>query len=363
MALHELHEVTVVCFNADADPRHKIFLVKPTPLTLFRKVVTSVFLLLRIYPVAWTLLHGYREVINRFSNEELDLIIANDIEALPLAFAINPHGKVLFDAHEYAPRHFEDKLMWRIFFQRFNIWMCKKYIPKVSAMMTVGKGLAREYESNFGKRALVISNANNYFELEPTAAGGTVRIIHHGIATRSRNLELMIELMDLLQPRFTLDLMLLTPGSASASTRSYIDELKKLSSHNPRIRFIPPVKSAEVVQTIRGYDIGIFLLPPINFNYANTLPNKLFDFIQARLAVAIGPTPEMADIVNTYQNGVVAKEFTAQSLANALNPLTSAQITAMKIRSTAAAKDLNAEKNKIEIQKLVDQVISTVPTP
>ena len=71
--------------------------------------------------------------------------------------------------------------------------------------------------------------------------------------------------------------------------------------------------------TINKYDMGVFLLPPINFNYENTLPNKLFDFIQARLGIAIGPTPEMAEIVNHYKIGLVSEHFTAASLASRLS--------------------------------------------
>jgi glycosyltransferase involved in cell wall biosynthesis len=359
-ALDEDYEVTVVCFNSAPSSLHKLFIIQPTPLTLFRKAITSVFLLLRMYPVAWKLLHGYDEVVRKFKAEKFDLIIANDIEALPLAVKINPTTKILFDAHEYAPRHFEDKLMWRIFFQQFNIWMCRKFIPKTDGMITVGKGLAREYERNFGVKPVIVTNANNYFDIIPSPlSNGKIRLIHHGIATRSRRLELMIELMQLLDERFTLDLMLLVPGSASKSTRSYIDELKEKAKGNARIKFIAPVPSAEVVQTITNYDMGIFLLPPINFNYENTLPNKLFDFIQARLAIGIGPTPEMAEIVNTFGNGVVSEDFTAAGLAKKLNALTSDQIAWFKHQSGIAASEFNAEKNQVILKTLVADTISS----
>jgi len=96
------------------------------------------------------------------------LIIANDVETLPLAFSVKEKAKVFFDAHEYAPRHFEDKLMWRIFFQGFNTWLCKKYIPQVAGMTTVGKGLAREYEKHFNVNPTVVTNANYYFDLLPS---------------------------------------------------------------------------------------------------------------------------------------------------------------------------------------------------
>ena len=49
-----------------------------------------------------------------------------------------------------------------------------------------------------------------------------------------------------------------------------------------RVRIVPPVLSHEVVSFIHQYDMGIFILEPINFNYTHALPNKLFEFVQAR---------------------------------------------------------------------------------
>ena len=109
------------------------------------------------------------------------------------------------------------------------------------------------------------------------------------------------------------------------------------------------------MNAIRHYDMGIFLLPPVNFNYENTLPNKLFDFIQARLGIAIGPTPEMAEIVNHYHIGIVSEKFTAESLAEKLNQVTKADIETFKKNTNVAAKELNAEVNAKKINAMISQ--------
>jgi len=245
-----------------------------------------------------------------------------------------------------------------LFFQDFNTWLCKKYIPMTAAMTTVGKGLAEEYKKNFHVSPVVITNANNYVDLSPSPmVDNKIRLVHHGIATPSRKLELMIEMMKLLDERFTLDLILMIPGFASKKTRQYIDDLRRMAQTDPRINIIPPVSSSEVVATVHKYDVGVFLIPPINFNYQNTLPNKLFDFIQARLGVAIGPTPEMAQIVTQYNTGVVSKDFTPQSLALELNKLTKKDIENYKRNSGAAARELNAEANAKKINEIVAAVL------
>jgi len=291
-------------------------------------------------------------------SKEFDLIIANDIESLPLACRIKKHEKILFDAHEFAPRHFEDKLAWRIFFQRFNKYLCKKYLPMVDEMITVGAGLANEYAAEYPVKPIVVTNASFYADLSPTPVDEKrIRLIHHGAANPSRQLEIMIDMMKHLDERFTLDLMLLTPPIANKKTRSYLDDLKHLIKDSSRIRIIPPVKSAEVVQFINQYDMGIFLLPPINFNDANTLPNKFFDFVQARLAIAIGPTPEMANLVSQYDLGVISADFTALALADKINALNGEKITYYKSQSDKAARELSAEKNKVILNKLVAHLL------
>ncbi|HEY0743762.1 MAG TPA: glycosyltransferase [Chryseosolibacter sp.] len=359
-ALKDTYQLTLAGFSGTASPQYELVPLTPTPLTLLRKTIASVFLLARAYTTAHHILHDYLAVLQKQAgNQKYNLIIANDVEALPLAFGLDPDAKVLFDAHEYAPRHFEDKLMWRIFFKNFNVWLCRKYIPRTAGMTTVGKMLAEEYRKHFGANPVVIVNANNYFDTKPSEMiPGKVRLVHVGIANPSRRLDLMIDLMDKLDKRFTLDLYLLVPGFASSKTRNYIQDLKDRASHNNAIRILPPVESKQVVRTMNLYDVGVFLLPPINFNYQNTLPNKLFDFIQGRLAIAIGPTPEMAEIVATYQNGVVSKDFSAESLAHALNALSEAEVAEMKKRSAAAALDYNAEKNAIRMQELVASLIN-----
>jgi hypothetical protein len=223
-------------------------------------------------------------------------------------------------------------------------------------MMTVGKGLALEYEKNFGKRPVVVTNANVYTDINPSPMiPGKIRLVHHGIATPSRRLELMIDMMAVLDDRFTLDLILLTPGFASSTTAGYIGHLRKLAAEDKRINLLDPVPITQVVRTVNAYDMGVFLLPPINFNYENTLPNKLFDFIQGRLGIAIGPTPEMADIVRHYGNGVIADDFTPEALARKLKSLSHGDVEAFKQHSTIAAHNLNAGKNAAIILDLVNE--------
>ena len=77
-------------------------------------------------------------------------------------------------------------------------------------MTTVGDGLANEYYNEYGIKPIIITNASDYFNVRPsTVHNSKIRIIHHVSALRSRKIENMIIMIDHIDKRFTLDLMLI----------------------------------------------------------------------------------------------------------------------------------------------------------
>jgi hypothetical protein len=70
----------------------------------------------------------------------------------------------------------------------------------------------------------------------------------------------------------------------------------------------------------------------------------LYEFIQAKLAIAISPSPEMKKVVEQYDLGVVADDFTPENLANKIKELTRKDILFYKNNSLKASKIETAEK-------------------
>lgn len=176
-------------------------------------------------------------------------------------------------------------------------------------------------------------------------------MIHHGMAGRSRRLEMMIEMMDFLDSRFTLDFMLVETDKA------YMKELRELASGDPRIRFVAPVGMLDICGFINGYDIGVYLLSPSNFNQAYALPNKIFEFVQARLGVAIGPSLEMARLVNEYGFGVVSESFEPRDLASRLMALSAEDIERFKVAAHNAALELSYERDGAVFLEEVERLL------
>ena len=52
-------------------------------------------------------------------------------------------------------------------------------------------------------------------------------------------------------------------------------------------------------------DAGVSFEEDLGLNYRYALPNKLFDYIHARIPVLVSSLPEMAGIVTDYKIGIV----------------------------------------------------------
>jgi hypothetical protein len=325
--------------------------IPQTPRPLHAKVLGALHLKLRQHEQYYWADRRVQACLTALANVRADIIIANDLATLPLALTLAKGAKVFFDAHEYAPREYEDRLQWRFFFQKYNDQMCRAYLPKADAMFTVCQSIADEYRSNYGVAPIVITNAPPYHDLTPrSTAAGRIRIVHHGVTISSRRIELMIEAMDFLDERFELDLMLIPNAS------SYFRSLERAAATRPRVRIVPPVPMTELPRHLNQYDIGLFLLPPTNFNYQHALPNKFFEFVQGRLAIAIGPSPEMARLVRQYDCGIVADDFTPLALAERLGELSAERIDHFKQRSHLAARELCFEKNAELLLSTIDRL-------
>lgn len=277
-----------------------------------------------------------------------DLIIANDVETLPLAIGGAPGNKVLLDAHEFSPRQIEHQWTWRHLYQPLMEWLCSGYLKKCDAMVTVSNGIAKEYNRVYGVSPRVITNAPKFFDLHPgKPESGKVKMIHHGYANALRPMDDLIEVMDHVDGRFSLDLFLIPRD------RKYYGKLERKVASRKNVRLMKPIEMMDLVPVANAYDIGLFLQRPLNFNFEQSLPNKFFEFIQSRLMLCVGPLPEMERIVKEFDLGIVSRDYEPINMAEELNLLTEERLWHHKQQSSKAAKVHCAEEN----MKVLDQVI------
>ena len=285
---------------------------------------------------------------NALAGRAFDVVLADDVDTLGIALELSPRGGVHADLHEYSPRQHEELLRFRLFVKPFIEWMCRRFVARASSWSTVSGGLAREYERRFGFRAEVVTNAAPYVDADPTAVHEPIRLVHSGAALRNRHLDTLLDGVGSARDA-TLDLYL-TPNDTA-----YLAELREQAeASDGRVRVHDPVPYARLAETLRGYDVGVHVLPPTNFNNRWALPNKIFDYVQARLGVMVGPSPEMAQYVKDYGIGVVTSDFTATALADAVDALSPDQVDAWKRSSDRHARELSSESQVLIWKRAVD---------
>jgi len=283
--------------------------------------------------------------VTELRKQSYDIIIVEDLYLLPLAFKIKKEAKIVFDAREYYVSQNEESIVWRILKKPEILQMCKYYLNKCDYLLTISTKIANEYAKNFNVTPILFRSTPYYVERSVKLTDPkNIRLVHHGIANPNRKLEQMIDIVEQLDTRFSLDMYL--TGSIS-----YINKIKIYANKNNRVRIVDPVPFEQLNETLSSYDIGLFYNEPQTFNLKYCLPNKLFEFIQARLAVAISPSPEMAEIVRSFQCGVVADEFSIHAIASKLNSLNADEINQMKHNSNKASRELNFE---VESQKFIE---------
>jgi len=285
----------------------------------------------------------YIEMLEFCLGNRFDVYHANDPETLPIAVkaARRWKAKVVYDAHEYSPDNVVNRMAPERLFMSYYTWILRKYGRDVQAMTTVSLGIAALYRERFSLNPTIILNAPPYEELlfNPVR-NDQIRVVHHGKASARRNLEKAVDLMTLLDKRFSLTFYLV-----SDSDGNYLRSLKEMAQRKVpnRVFFKDAVDMRYISRELNQYDIGIFLLPWFNLNQKFVLPNKFFEFIMAGLAIFIGPSPEMAQYVKAHECGWVNGSFDLRDCAVKLNALTAGQIEERKRKAVEAAKYLNAE--------------------
>ncbi|MTI38254.1 hypothetical protein [Fulvivirga lutimaris] len=342
--------------NSEIDGINYIPLSKCYP-GLFSKIVRALLLFLGLYKIAyWNTIRKIQ--LTTLNNKKYDLIVANDIDALPICDKISSNQKIpfIFDAHEYYPDFAQKKTLTTWLQKREVIYQCNRYLKRASAVTTVASGIAQLYEQNFSVPAILIRNSSPYTDIKGSIVDPeNIQLVHHGGTMPGRQLEKMIDIVAILGKRYSLHFYLVAPQELKWYEKKIINYAKSTKAN---VYFHRPVKTNQIIKEINKYDIGLFLLPPTNTNYKLALPNKFFEFVQAKLALAIGPSEEMANIVTQYDLGVVSNTFTAKSLAEELEKLSLHDIVKYKNNCIESSKELSAGKDEVKFLEVIKKSLA-----
>jgi len=314
-----------------------------------QKLLSALILIPRIYWVARKLDEcKYRKQKREIRKFKPDLAIINDIDSISFGWGLAE--KTIVDAHEYSPGQYSS-WKFRLIFKGFMEYRAMYYFPRVNEVFTVCDSIAELYNKLTGVHPQTFRNVPYFHNLTPVDCGEGIRIVHHGGTNRNRYIERMILMMDHLPERYSLTLFLVS------GDMGYIEYLQGLARTRKNVEISEPLPSDQVIRDTNTFDIGLYLLEPENINQKYALPNKVFEFIQSRLCLAISPGIEMARIVNDYKVGVTPSENTPEGMAHTILGISNDDLARYKANSHRAAEDLCYEHESLNFLAIANNLL------
>ena len=284
-----------------------------------------------------------------FSNTRI--ILSNDLDTLlscSLAASLR-RKQLVFDSHELFPE--VPELVHRPMVRKIWQVLERKLVSKIKYGFTVSPSIADFYFNTYGVKFELIRNLGNFrFDYEFEEIDKTRKqktIIYQGALNLGRGLEILIESM---QDIDGANLQIIGSGDVAPKLKRMT---KKLSLED-KVKFIGRLPLERLWKFTASASIGISLEENLGLNYQYALPNKLFDYIQARIPVIISDLPEMTSIVNKYKIGKVLVERTPEKLADFIKEMLKEEVVQDEYTANLelAARDLCWEKEEDKLIKL-----------
>ncbi len=287
-----------------------------------------------------------------------DLLVSNDLDTLMACFLVSRFkGRALvYDSHEYFTE--VPELVGRHFTQRIWKWIEKLCLPGVKFSSTVSHSIADAYHLQYGIKMEVIRNlslCDIKLARRPDLLFCNPKriIIYQGALNLGRGLEGMITAMQYLD-EFKFQVF------GEGDIRGQLEKLVSQLGLEDQVVFMGRLPYDELKEYTRQASLGVSLEEDMGLNYRYALPNKLFDYIQARVPVLVSDLPEMKKIVEDYYIGEVLRDPDPELLAQQVKEM----MNSHEIRITwkknlrRAANDLCWEKEEKKLLELFSEALA-----
>lgn len=280
------------------------------------------------------------EMWRHVRDQPADLFVANDWWTLPIAAraAATHGGQYAYDVHEHSLTQGAMRWRWRALFPPLIAAIEARWVPGSAAVSAVCEGIANELAANYdlAHPPVVVRSVPAFSDTQFRAPGKVVRVLYHGLLLEHRGLESLIDSVANWPDDFVLAIR--GPG-----VQGYVDGLRRRIRRlelDERVTLLPGVPMTDLVAHAREHDIGIFVPEGDTPQRRHVLPNKLFEYVMAGLAVCLRDLPEMARLVREYNLGVLVPSASPRDLAFALRSLERDTIADCKRAAALAAKKL-----------------------
>jgi glycosyltransferase involved in cell wall biosynthesis len=301
----------------------------------------------------------HRWALNGLKDAAPTRIVANDWPALVVAASYKrlvPSVRIHYDTHEFAALEFDESLWWRIVYKPFVQRLEAAHIGAADVISTVGTRLAEALQQHhqLPRTPVVIRNIPDSIPLEGHPAAWPLRILYHGQVLPDRGLEALIDSI----PSWKFPHQLTIRGDGPKSYVASLQSRVALKACSDRVVFEQAVPPDQVMPLAAiGADIGVHVTPLDTPQRHFSMPNKLFEYIGAGLAVLVSPAADMRALVETHGVGLVSADAGPKAIAAALNSLGLASVEQFRMAARKAARELCWEVERDVFNALQDSLL------
>jgi len=260
-----------------------------------------------------------------------------------------PGTRLVYDSHELQTERNRMTKWWR----RWAAWNERRWLPYADAMIVASPSWIDINRRKYGKvpdpSVSIINTPELVSITEPRNLRGELDIpdeapilLYQGSIQENRGIEPAIDAISLLPQA-----VLVVIGYGYHRPTLEADVRKR--GLTDRVKFFGPIPNDELLDWTAAADIGLCNIVNSSLSYHTSLPNKLFEYIIAGIAVIGSDSPEIGRIVREEGVGEVADPIDPESLAAATRTILS-DLDRYRAATRAAAQKYNWG---VEEQKLL----------
>lgn len=256
----------------------------------------------------------YKELLKKA--DQHTILLSNDLDTLLPNYMVSKklNLPLVYDSHEIFT---EMPSVNGRFTQ--NIWRSlESFIaPKLKFVMTASESYADWFHKTYGiERPVVVQN----FPLKSgnpqdySIVNSPKVIIYQGVINPSRGLDKLIPEMHKIE---NAELWIAGDGPK----KKEFQELTKNLGLDNKVKFIGKILPEKLREITQKADLGVSIEENNGLSYYFSMPNKISDYIQARIPVVVSDFPEMRKVADHFKAGEKIRDYNelAQKIQLVLN--------------------------------------------
>lgn len=285
------------------------------------------------------------------------VIHAHDVNTLATAWLarVFTRARLVYDAHEISTSR-EGYSSFRRMTALIEGWL----MPRAEGTITTTEVRAKFFARAYGVvRPTVLQNRPRYTNVERTEtlrdvlgiSGSAPIVLYQGGVQQGRGLALLVRAAQKVE-----DAWFVFVGGGRLVAE--LEQLTRELGIEDRVRFIPTVSLDVLPGYTASADIGVQPIENTCLNHFSTDSNKLFEYVMAGLPVVATNLPEIRQVVNGFDLGLLVPSGDLDALAAAIQRLVSDEALRSRYATNAraASEQLSWEEQEHKLVELYQRL-------